>query len=305
MTWWRSGRRTPAWWLALLVAVGLVVADVAGQAASGALSGTTVTFEIMVICGAAVGLWIWAWRPATQLGPLAYAWPVLYVPADLMFAFPNSLLIATAGWASFNFGGLVVSQLTLAYPRRRIDSRAALWFLLLAGYLAQVVQNIGNLLWSPFPRSYFYIGPPPWFSLDAWNRGWTIEIIVAMPILIAFTLNRLRHASRGARRTMGPLILVGAVTGVAYIVYLLSILFHKQNWNTLESYVLNVGQIAFALAALLGLLATRRARGVVGDLVVELGKGGAGSVRDALSRAIGDPTLELATLAARSKSLGQ
>ena len=293
MSWWRSGLRTPAWWLALLVAVGLVIADIAGQASNGALSGPTVTFELMVICGVAAGLWFWAWRPATRLGPFAYAWPVLYVPADLMFAFPNSRLIVTAGWALFNLGGLVVSQLTLAYPRTHIDNRAAFWFLLLAGYLAQAVQNIGNLLWSPFPQSYFYVGSPPWFSIDAWNRGWTIEIVVAMPILIAFTLNRLRHASRGARRTMGPLILVGAVTGVAYMVYLLSILYHKQNWNTLESYVLNVGQIGFSLAAVLGLLATRRARGVVGDLVVELGQGGAASVRDALSRAVGDPTLEL------------
>jgi signal transduction histidine kinase len=293
MTWWSSGRRTPAWWLALLVAVGLLVADVAGQASNGALSATTVTFELAVVCEAAVGLWIWAWRPATQLGPIALSSAVLYLPADLMFAFPTSRAIVTVGWATFNFGGIVASQFALAYPRRRIDNRAAFWFLLLAGYIAQVVQNAGNLLWSAFFRSYLYTGPPPWFSIDAWNRAWTIEIIVAMPILIAFLLNRLRHASRGARRTMGPLMLVGSATGVAYIVYLLSILYHKQNWNTLESYVLNVGQIAGALAALLGLLATRRARGVVGDLVVELGKGGAVSVRNALSRAIGDPTLEL------------
>jgi signal transduction histidine kinase len=291
MSWWRSGRRTPAWWLAGLVAGGLLATDVAGQASNGALSGTTVTFALMVLCGVAVGLWSWAWRSATGLGPLAYAWPVLYLPFDLILAFPSSRLILTAGLASYNIGGLVVSQLTLAYPRTRIDSRAAFWFLLLAGYLAQAVQNLGNLLW--WPGSYLYTGPPPWFSLDGWNRGWTIQIIVAMPILLAFTLNRLRHASRGARRTMGPLIVVGAGTGVAYVVYLLSILYHKQSWFTLESYVLNLGQIAFALAALLGLLATRRARGAVGDLVVELGEGGPASVRDALSRAVGDPTLEL------------
>ena len=143
------------------------------------------------------------------------------------------------------------------------------------------------------PGSYFYVGSPPGFSVGTWNQAWTVEIIVAMPILVAFALNRLRHASRGARRTMGPLIVVGAVTGVTYMVYLVEVLLHTQNWNTLEFYVLNLGQIAFVLAAVLRVLATRRARGVVGDLVVELGKGGAPSVRDALSRAVGDPTLEL------------
>src|SRR5205814_748166 len=48
------------------------------------------------------------------------------------------------------------------------------------------------------------------------------------------------------------------------------------------------------LGAVSGVLVTRRARGVVGNLVVELGRAGPGGVRAALARAIGDPTLELA-----------
>ena len=48
------------------------------------------------------------------------------------------------------------------------------------------------------------------------------------------------------------------------------------------------------LGAVFGVLVARRARGVVGDLVVDLGQAGPGGVRAALAKAIGDPTLELA-----------
>ena len=48
------------------------------------------------------------------------------------------------------------------------------------------------------------------------------------------------------------------------------------------------------IALAMGVLSTRRARGTVGALVVELGDVPPGGVRDALARAVGDPTLELA-----------
>jgi signal transduction histidine kinase len=57
---------------------------------------------------------------------------------------------------------------------------------------------------------------------------------------------------------------------------------------------LHAGSLAGALAALVGLAVTRRARGPVGNLIVDLGHAGPGEVRDALARAIGDPSLELA-----------
>ena len=291
MSWWRRGARTPAWWLAASAAIALLAADVAGQLSNGTFTALTLTFELGVASGLAAGLWIWAWRPATRLGPIAYLWPVLYLPADLMFAYPQSKLIATVGWATFNFGGIVLSQIGLSYPYTRIQRRSAWWFLFVAGYLAQAVQNVGNLVYAGYPASYFHRSSPP-FSVDSWNRGWTIEIVVAMPILAAFMFSRLRGASPGLKRTIGPLVWVGGVTGLAYSVYLISILLHKQAWNTLESYVLDIGLVGFSLTTVLGMLATRRARGVVGDLVVELGRA-RGSVQDALARALGDPTLEL------------
>ena len=58
--------------------------------------------------------------------------------------------------------------------------------------------------------------------------------------------------------------------------------------------MLTTGALVAALTALFGLAVTRRVRGSVGDLVVELDRAGPGGVRNALARAMGDPTLELA-----------
>ena len=58
--------------------------------------------------------------------------------------------------------------------------------------------------------------------------------------------------------------------------------------------MLTTGALVGALTALFGLAVTRRVRGSVGDLVVELDRAGPGGVRNALARAMGDPTLELA-----------
>jgi len=48
------------------------------------------------------------------------------------------------------------------------------------------------------------------------------------------------------------------------------------------------------LAIFVGLAAIRRRRGPLGDLVVELGGAGPGEIGNALARALGDPSLELA-----------
>ncbi len=60
------------------------------------------------------------------------------------------------------------------------------------------------------------------------------------------------------------------------------------------SWLQTTGALAGALTALIGLAVTRRARGSVGDLVVELERAGPGGIRSSLARTIGDPTLELA-----------
>ena len=55
-----------------------------------------------------------------------------------------------------------------------------------------------------------------------------------------------------------------------------------------------VAVIALPLALVAGLLRARLARGAVGDLVIELEHTPTSGLRDALARALGDPSLQLA-----------
>jgi signal transduction histidine kinase len=93
---------------------------------------------------------------------------------------------------------------------------------------------------------------------------------------------------------MGPLVVTATLLTITSWIQLVAIVRGKQAPLSNLSYVEDVGLVAFVLTSFLGLVLTRRARGVMGDLVVELERSGPGDVRGALARAIGDPSLELA-----------
>ena len=125
--------------------------------------------------------------------------------------------------------------------------------------------------------------------------GWSIEIIAVIPIGLWLVWRKALQSGPGARRTFLPVALALTVGSIfSEIVLFLIVIAHQEALLTVTSYdwILTAGSLAGAVSSFVGLALTRRARGVVGDLVVELGRGG--RVRDALARAIGDPSLELA-----------
>jgi signal transduction histidine kinase len=300
--WWRAGVRTPAWWLAAAVGSSLVAIDVAGQLQRGSAGGPTALFQLGMSSGIVVGLWAWAWRAPTRMGPLMWAWPTVWVAADLVVAFPDSRFVSTLGLALFGMGAIAVAQMALSYPNGRLEGRLAWFWIFLMGYAAQVIQNVVNLFYydargcgpcSPRAPTFLHLGSAP-FSLLWWNKGWAIQIIVVLPIGLYLMARRYLDAGPGARRTRGPLLLTSViVTCTTWAQLILFVLDKQQLWGS-ASYVENAGLLAVPLTSLFGLALTRRARGAVGDLVVELGRARAGGARAALARAIGDPTLELA-----------
>ena len=305
MSFWLQGARTPAWWIVAVLGPALLAADLGGQIHHGLVDGKAVLFFAAMSVGIAAGLWVWAWRPRTRMGPLMFWWPALWVAGDLEVAYPTSRVAATVGLALYTIGPIVFAQMTLSYPNGKLQGRLAWIYIFVLGYTAQVIQNIGNLLFydgrgcpfcTPQERSYLYAGHAP-FSLDWWNRGWAIEIIAVLPIGLALVYRKLLRAGSGARRTFGPLALaLTAGTIVSWIVLFLIVIGDQEALASVSSldWVLTSSALTGALFSFLGLAITRRARGVVGDLVVELGRGRAGGVRAALARAIGDPSLELA-----------
>ena len=305
MTFWRQGVRTPTWWLAAVLGPGLLVLDLYGQIRDGVVHGSSVLFFTAMTIATIAGLWVWAWRPQTHMGPLIFWWPALSVAADLVVPFPTSRFVTTVGLALFTMGPIVFAQMTLSYPNGKLEGRLAWIYIFVLAYAAQAIQNLYNLLFYdargcpfcfPAERGYLYVGKAP-FSLEWWNRGWSIEIMAILPIGLALVWQKLLRSGPGARRTFLPLALALTVgTCAAWVVTFYVVLGKTEALASTTSlfWVLHSGSLAGALASFFGLALTRRARGVVGDLVVELGRVGSGGVRAALARAIGDPSLELA-----------
>ena len=302
MNGWRSGARTWRWWLAATAAPTLVALDVGGQLARGTADAQTALFELAMTTGLAAGLWVWAWRPRTRMGPLMYLWPAVWVASDLVYGFPTSPAVSTLGLALFGMGPVIAAQMSLSYPVGKLEGRLAWFYVFWMGYVAQAIQNLGNLLWydargcgfcSPQEPSLIYVGQAP-FSLDWWNRGWAIQIIAVLPIGEYLLYRRWADAGPGARRTRGPLLFTSMIVLCVVWAQLVLIVVGDLNPLTDISYVSDAGWLAVVATSFIGLVRTRRARTAVADLVVELARGPRGGVREALARAIGDPTLELA-----------
>jgi signal transduction histidine kinase len=301
---WLKGARTTGWWLAAACGIGLLAADVAGQLQRGVAEGRTAFFWLTMTVGMLVGLWAWAWRAPSRIGKLMFWWPALLVAADLPNAYPDSSLVSTIGLGTLVFGYIVFAQMALSYPTGRLlPGRLAWVYVFILGYLAQGIQNVVNMLYwdasgcavcpAPHAPTLIHVGSPP-FSLETWNNAWFVFIMAILPIGLYVLYRAYAEASIGARRSIGPVVATATFITCASWVYFYFIL--TDNYSALSplSWVLTTGALVGALTALFGLAVTRRVRGSVGDLVVELDRAGPGGVRRALARAMGDPTLELA-----------
>jgi signal transduction histidine kinase len=305
VSFWRQGVRTPGWWAAAALGLALIALDLYGYLHHATADWKTTFFLVTMAIALAAGLWVWAWRPPTHMGPLMWWWPALWVAGDLDVAYPSSRAATTVGLALFTMGPIAYAQMTLSYPNGKLVGRLAWVYIFVLGYAAQVIENVYNLLvydgrgcpfCIPAERSYLHAGSPP-FSLDWWNRGWSIEIIAVIPIGLFLVWQKLVRAGPGARRTFLPLAVALTIGSLfSWIVLFLVVIADQEALLNVSSYdwILTAAALTGALASVVGLAATRRARGPIGNLVVELGRAGPGPVRPALARAIGDPSLELA-----------
>jgi hypothetical protein len=125
------------------------------------------------------------------------------------------------------------------------------------------------------------------------HDGITIAVIAVFVALVGAKLVR---AAPGPRRVLLPFGLAALVlAGYGAVVFGLDLTGSSANvWTSSRvfwSETVAVLTIPIALAA--GVLWSRSSRSAVADLVVELEHSPPGSVRDALARTLGDPSLKL------------
>jgi signal transduction histidine kinase len=301
---WRVGQRSTGWWLALAAGFALVAIYVGGRRHVGTLDLRAAAFVATTSIGMLVGLWAWAWRPKSRMGPLMFWWPALWLASDLPAAFPDSRLASTVGVALVVFGFIVFAQMALSYPTGSLLPGRLPWvYVYVLGYAAQAIQNAVNLLfWDqsdcafcppPTVPTLLHVGDAP-FSLATWNDAWLVFVMAILPIGLFVLYRAYATASRATRRSIGPVVATATVITCTSWVYAYALLTDDFGALSTLSWVQIGGGFVAALTALFGLAVTRRGRGSVADLVLDLERVGPGGVRKALSHAVGDPTLELA-----------
>ncbi|MGI8605744.1 MAG: histidine kinase [Gaiellaceae bacterium] len=289
--------RTALWPVALLAGLGAF-----------ALILTSEHEETPVITGALTllvgwsfafsGLVAWTRRPANFFGALmvaaGLAWFVrAVVAADEAFAFTVGQILQY-----LVFGILV--HLLLAYPRGRLESRLSR-ILVAVAYLEATVVQVVYLLFERL-RAPGCTGCPANKILLSENPDVAEGILLAsraggmvIAVLVAWIyLKRWQVATPTARRVLGPVLGTGLLATALTTTWLGASTIHDDAgryafWATMTGLAL------VPLAFLAGLLRSRLALANVGQLVVALGQTARpGELRDAIAKALGDPSVALA-----------
>ena len=254
--------------------------------------GPVVADAVWIACGLLAS---WK-RPHNAVGPLVLA--LGFVDMISLTSWSEPVPSTVVGLVSAFVLPLVV-HLLVAFPSGRLTTppqRALVAF----GYgAAAVLGPLGAVTSGPAsdcpacPPSLLRIegtqGLAEWVSLAA-----SVAMVVVLVAAIAMTVARWRRATGATRRALGPVVVLAGIGTAA----LLSVgVLEQVGLNELAEGVASISgviYVAIPIVFAFGLLRTRLHRGAVADLVLELeAHPGAPQLRDAVARALGDPSLEL------------
>ena len=280
---------------------------------------------------AAVGCFVWAaWPPTPQYVPIEICiaciglsfmvagiaawqrWPAS--PLGLLFTIVGYLylvpyiLVNLANPVAFTIGNLsqpiyaaALIHLGLAWPSGRLRSRFERG-VVIADYVQLIAFSVAaTMFWNPAfsgcnascPANVLLVGNG---SMPAWNAINTISgyVGVAFTVIVLTLIVRHWRSARGwSRRTTVPVVWIGFAIGLEQTLV----------WGPFDlplSGLVSFGlaQLVLLAGPLLFVISTVRAwaaRGALGTAIVDLEPGApSGRLRDALARALGDSTLQVA-----------
>jgi signal transduction histidine kinase len=244
------------------------------------------------------GIAAWQRWPASRLGLLFTIVGYLYLVPYILVNLANPVAW-TIGNVSQGVYGAALAHLGLAWPTGRLRSRFERG-VIVADYVQNIAFNTAaTMFWNPAfsgcnascPANVLLISGG---SRSAWNSLNTVEALVGFVItgiVLTLIVRHWRSARGWSRRAMIPLLWIGTAVGAEVI--LTGSLFH---FSALVTYaliplVLLAGPALFVIST----VRARTAGGALGTAIVDLEPGASpGRLRDALARALGDSTLQLA-----------
>ncbi len=248
------------------------------------------------------GIAAWQRWPASRLGLLftivGYAYLVPYTLVNL----PNAVAFTIANLTE-GISGAALAHLALAWPSGRLRSRFEVR-VVIAEYAWTLVTGLAAMLvWNPSfcgcggsGRANLLLidsSRPVWDAISAASiPGW----VVLNGIVLILIIRHWRSARGWSRRVMTPLLWISVAVVAQRVV---SDVADNLNLAIANSVFLNRVAPLVVLAGPALVIAdavrVRSARGAVGAAVVDLEPGASPTrLRDALARALGDSTLQLA-----------
>jgi signal transduction histidine kinase len=241
------------------------------------------------------GLASWRARPDNRLGPLMVGTGFVWFASLLQQAHGSALFTIGEIFQTTYLAGFL--YVVLSFPSGR------LWTALDRALCLTAVGLVtaGQLAWMLFASSHALVcGTCSANLLDLdpnvavahgllqFQRTAGLAVMVTTIVLLGV---RLARASRPQRQAMIPVLLAGIIATAVLTASTIANVFNEPialTLNRLAGYAL----AAVPVAVLVAFARRRLARGAVAGLVVELGTP-AMDIREALSRALGDPSLTL------------
>jgi signal transduction histidine kinase len=237
------------------------------------------------------GLIAWWRRPDCRFGPLMVAAGFAMFVSSFQWA--SAALPYTIGLAFDLLPAALLIHVFLAFPNGRLERRTEL-LVIAAGYsVATLLQLLKMMLGGAGGHNLIAVAAEP----AAANTVQVVQLATLSALAltgVVLLVARRRSSGRPLRLSVALLIDSFALGLVMIAALLLAGALELSAFETIRRVAFVVVGIA-PVAFLIVLLNARLARSAVGDLVVELdGDPGPTDLRDALSRALGDPSLTLA-----------
>jgi len=243
------------------------------------------------------GLIAWRQQPRNRLGPvmifMGFAWFATFLTDA------RAPLLFTGGTAvqSLYLAGL--AYLVLSFPSGRLSGRlerglfwSAIAVTTVVQFAAMLVADSGPVLCSGCPANLLEVGRNDGLAgwlLQAERIAGAVLAVAALVLLVS----RWQRASAAQRRAVAPVLWAGWATLIALAVSVANDI-AAQPFGQIPKRVLFAAVATLPVAVVAVLLQRRLARGAVAGLVVELGGEATADLREALARALGDPSVELA-----------
>ena len=255
---------------------------------------------LAVVVGLAyVGSGLVAWRQLSnaRIGAvmvfIGNAWFATFL------AYSNDSILFTVGTAMEDLYLVGFVYLVLTFPKGELTRRVDGALTAAAVFLATVVE----VTWLLFADSEEVVceGCPPNALTIVRNdglaegilQGQRLAALVCCILAVALFADRTRRASPPMRRAATPVLWTGAAMFAALAVTIVNDI-AEEPLGPAPNFARGLVFAAVPVAILAVLLQRRLARGAVAQLMVELGRDSApADLRDALSRALGDPGLRV------------